>query len=86
MSARVYLMADFGKGPIKRVNCSDPVLGGMLARCAKAEARRWWLVEAESARAARTIIAEAGTSRERVQVMMGPHLIAGRILDSGGAQ
>jgi hypothetical protein len=79
---RVYLMADFGKGP--RVakewrTKSDKTLPGSVP----AKALRWWLVEADSADAARQGIDAYETGREMPEP---DNRCAGRILDSGGSR
>jgi len=88
MSApRVYLMADFGKGPRSLGSYSGASVasaGDMTWSDRAASARRWWLVEAESADHARKAI-------ERWDVFKLSHPIHesgetfGRILESGGA-
>jgi hypothetical protein len=64
----------------------------MIAKCTKAQARAWWLVECESAEAGRECIAldeMVGTgapSSSRYSVGKAPHKTVARILASGGAR
>jgi hypothetical protein len=57
--------------------------GTKKQRTAKRAADRWWLVECMDADAGRAIIAE-NCGSDPVAVRMGPHVVTGRILASGG--
>jgi len=83
---RVLLFADFGEGP----NCyGEPrqdrgvntpwALMNDRQRAAQQDARRWWLVECESAAAGRKVI--RWSSYAAIPTRFGKPL--GRILDSG---
>lgn len=83
---RVYLIADFGEGPrVYTSRRAGPPTQAMLSslQYVKLNARGWWLVEAESADAARAIIADAVLGYDSEHPMRSGH--DGRILDSGAA-
>jgi hypothetical protein len=95
MTARVYLMADFGKGPRAWAwwnGVGDNPLtpahhAGISDRRGRTcqDARAWWLVEAESAEAARDIIAHLASEKNDAASIRATHDFApGRIIDSGG--
>lgn len=102
---RVYLMADFGKGPVacgrskraetvaseheRRAWVGRQVGDEDLARRAGETFPAWWLVEAESADAARDVIKRFETMAHwcgtaQALVAMGHPATDGRILASGG--
>ena len=74
---RTYLFADFGKGP--RVCTAAARRQAIVDGIGPSAARRWWLVECDSADAGRAIIARA-----EVGMWHGGIVREGRILDSGG--
>lgn len=83
--SRVYLMADFGNGPRMERHYAEPADLPESFEAIVAGAHRWWLVEAESADAARTIIRVNGTGNIGVPVYETPIHRLGCILDQGGA-
>ena len=99
---RIYLFADFGKGPrvadrngqIHGAGATVVLEGEPRYRMLK-DARRWWLVECESADAGRRIIHAAhvigggraiGFACNGMDLKDGKVALTGRILDSGGAK
>ena len=92
MTARVYLMADFGKGPIACMRGAQArwavnYYGKDMPMTVNAP---WWLVEAESADAARLTIKHAGHILGAIPICscgaaIEPDVL-GRILASGGAK
>ena len=87
--SRVFLMADFGKGPQFVAHQPKTLFSEAYDERLsdlKLDGRRWWLVEAESAANARVVIASLGgveATREHLAEHGGD--FSGRILDSGGA-
>jgi hypothetical protein len=83
MNARMLLFADFGKGPkcrrVLSVMEADEARNGRKTLRSVFGARRWWLVECESAAAGREIIAQSHMPADKAYATGN----LGRILDSG---